>query len=281
MVKLRTNHGYSRSGANVARLIIIAGCLIALIFYVLKKGTDGVLSVDSSRQPLEARFFLPSGGKGQVFHYPDFSYSFKMEENHPEWVAYKVISTIIDSFHTTNVLEFIPDPKIEDFWLDVDQVIESGYIAESYLPHLLFLSKYIDAFKPLKTMMCPVDTGFHKGLWNEIQYFISQNAEIKGDLLVVTGPLFTKEKSYFAENNNPIPDQYFFAILNPAPGMEVAIGFILPNRKNNKPLSDYAVTIDSLEMVTGLDFFNQFLEAEQEKSIEAEYDFSLWHSDSN
>ncbi len=280
MVKLRTNHGYSRSGANVARLIIFAGCLIALILYGLKKGTDGILSVDSSRQPMEARFFLPSGGNGQVFHYPDFSYSFIVEENHPEWVGYKVISTMYDSLHTTNVLEFIPDPKIKDFWMDVDHVTESGYIAESYLPHHLFLSKDRDGYKPPITMMCPVDTGFHKGLWQEIQHIISQNAKKKGELLVVTGPLFTKEKSYFSDYKYPIPDHYFFAILDPAPGEESAIGFILPNTKNDKTLSDYAVTIDSLEVITGLDFFNQFLEVEQEKSIEAEYDLSIWHSDS-
>lgn len=281
MVKLRTNHGYSRSGANVARLIIIAGCLIALILYVLKEGTDGILSVDSSSQPVEARFFLPSGGKGQVFHYPDFSYSFIVEESHPEWIAFSLTSTIFDSLHNTSVLEYIPDPNIKDFWLDVDHAAESGYIAECYLPfHLFHQSGNIDAYKPIITMMCPVDTGFHKGLWKEIQFFITQNVERKGELLVVVGPLFTKEKRYFSEYPFPIPDQYFFTILYTAPGEERAIGFILPNTKNYKTLSDYAVTIDSLEVVTGLNFFNQFLEVEQEKSIETEYDFSLWQSDS-
>ena len=34
------------------------------------------------------------------------------------------------------------------------------------------------------------------------------------------------------------------------------IGFILPNDGSDKPLQDFAVTVDAVEEATGLDFFS-------------------------
>ncbi len=282
MVKLRTNHGYSRGSTTVVRLIIIAGCLIALILYVLKKGTDSILSVDLSNTPVETRYFLPSGGLGHVVHYSKFSYSFRLENGHIEWVAFRIDSAIVDTLITTNTLEFIPDPEIQDFWIDVDPLIESGFIIENYLPSHFFLqTNDTSVYKSYITTMCPVYNEVHDGIWKELQHFLSQNVEREGELIVVAGPLFEKRKWFISGYEFPIPNQYFFAILFPVPGLERAIGFILPNSKNDRTLFDYAVSVDSLEVLTGLDFFSHFLEVEQEKLIEAKYDLSLWQHESD
>ncbi|MBW8003111.1 MAG: hypothetical protein FVQ80_14010 [Planctomycetes bacterium] len=54
-----------------------------------------------------------------------------------------------------------------------------------------------------------------------------------------------------------------------------AIGFILPNKKSSLPLSAYAVPVDRVEDVTGLDFF-YLLEDGQEEGLEAEAIIGVW-----
>jgi endonuclease G len=42
------------------------------------------------------------------------------------------------------------------------------------------------------------------------------------------------------------------------------IGFILPNEGSNRPLQDFAVTIDSVQKFTGINFFYQLSETQEE-----------------
>ncbi len=52
------------------------------------------------------------------------------------------------------------------------------------------------------------------------------------------------------------------------------IGFIMPNRGSKEPLMAFAVTIDSVEVLTGLDFFPGLPDS-LEKLIEASKTFTI------
>ncbi len=78
-------------------------------------------------------------------------------------------------------------------------------------------------------------------------------------------------------NGVDIPKQYFKVILDYKEPELKAIGFILPNRKSSLPLSAYAVPIDRVEDVTGLDFF-YLLEDGQEDRMESEMSIGLWRN---
>jgi len=49
----------------------------------------------------------------------------------------------------------------------------------------------------------------------------------------------------------------------------------MPNEKNSLPLSAYAVAVDRVEAVTGLDFF-YFIEDGQEEGLESSIRIELW-----
>ena len=53
------------------------------------------------------------------------------------------------------------------------------------------------------------------------------------------------------------------------------IGFILPNEGSDRPLEDFAVTVDVVEKATGLDFFSALPNAVQEK-LEGSLVISSW-----
>lgn len=54
-----------------------------------------------------------------------------------------------------------------------------------------------------------------------------------------------------------------------------AIGYVFKHKKQNKPLKDYAVSVDEVEKLTGIDFFSK-LPDEVEDKMEASYNVNDW-----
>ena len=54
------------------------------------------------------------------------------------------------------------------------------------------------------------------------------------------------------------------------------IGFLIPNELSTTPLGEYAVTIDSIEKLTGIDFYKDLLEDDEEEKLESSFDLQKW-----
>jgi len=50
----------------------------------------------------------------------------------------------------------------------------------------------------------------------------------------------------------------------------------MDNKVSDKHLSNYAVTIDEVETLTGIDFFHNLLSAEEEEALESQKDIGRW-----
>lgn len=72
-----------------------------------------------------------------------------------------------------------------------------------------------------------------------------------------------------------MPQRFFKVILSPYANPPRAIGFLFPNERSVAPLRNYAVTVDSVEQVAGMDFFSA-LPDDLENAIEAELAPSRW-----
>jgi endonuclease G len=53
------------------------------------------------------------------------------------------------------------------------------------------------------------------------------------------------------------------------------IAFLMPHENSKKPLYDFVVSVDSIEKLTGIDFFPQ-LEDALENELEASSDYKDW-----
>ena len=54
------------------------------------------------------------------------------------------------------------------------------------------------------------------------------------------------------------------------------IAFLMPNRNSNQPLKDFVVSVDSIETLTGIDFFPE-LEDGLEDKLEAMANYRNWN----
>ena len=67
---------------------------------------------------------------------------------------------------------------------------------------------------------------------------------------------------------------FFYKVVY-APGARQMIAFVLPNTQEKRQLRDYAVTVDSVERLTNIDFFPQLSDT-LENRLEAAVYYDSW-----
>lgn len=128
----------------------------------------------------------------------------------------------------------------------------------------------------LYSNMSPQRGSFNRGGWAKLENLLRSYVIEKGTaLMVVTGPVLHDSLKVVERGVNKvsIPEFYFkvaYDTLN-----NVGIGFLLPNTLIDKPIENYAVSIDEIEKVTGINFF-EVLPDDIENKIEAENDPVWW-----
>jgi endonuclease G len=92
-------------------------------------------------------------------------------------------------------------------------------------------------------------------------------------LVVVTGGVLKEGLPVIDRGTNKvsIPAQFYKVVLDLEAGK--AIGFLMPNEKLRYPLEHYAVSVDAVEALTGLDFFGLI---EDQDQVESEADTKFW-----
>jgi len=124
----------------------------------------------------------------------------------------------------------------------------------------------------------PQKPAFNRGIWKRLEEQVRQIAIREKAIYVVTGPILPKKKTVtIGANQVTVPTHYYKVIFDLTPPRKM-IGFILPNEGSDRPLEDFAVTVDVVEKATGLDFFSALPKAVQER-LESTISVSAWELD--
>ncbi len=124
--------------------------------------------------------------------------------------------------------------------------------------------------------MSPQTPAFNRGIWRELEELVREWAIREGSILVVTGPVLTDGPfETIGPEGVSIPKRFYKVILDHRAPERKAIGFLLANEGSSEPLAVFAVPIDRVEAVTGLDFFPE-LPDRMEARLEAALDLELW-----
>ena len=123
--------------------------------------------------------------------------------------------------------------------------------------------------------MSPQKPAFNRGIWKRLEEQVRQIAIREKAIYVVTGPILPKKKTVtIGANQVTVPTHYYKVIFDLTPPRKM-IGFILPNEGSDRPLEDFAVTVDVVEKATGLNFFSALPQAVQKK-LESKITVSEW-----
>lgn len=124
------------------------------------------------------------------------------------------------------------------------------------------------------TNVCPQVKRLNSGIWHRLEKKIRDWALRDSALIVVCGPIFDSDNPQtIGDIKVAVPDRFFKVVYSPR--LESSIGFIFENDNVKGELRKFAVPVDSVEAVTGFDFFYN-LPDEVETRIESECNYKLW-----
>ena len=128
--------------------------------------------------------------------------------------------------------------------------------------------------------MTPQAPGFNRESWSEVEDLMRRiMANNPKTYYIVTGPILDKNLPKVEKGTNklPIPAFHYKIIIDLTSDNQKGMAFLMPNKKCDMPPSAYVVSIDSIQKLTGLDFFSK-LDQSLAASIESKSNFSLWNA---
>lgn len=278
MAKFRMNHSRQGKGSsgNVVRVGLLAAFVAGLLF-VYYLFTGGYFAT-STAQPAELAYLIPDGGKGAVVYHNTYALSYAEEHELAEWVAYRLSKAELEQPWLKRRDKFSPDPAVATGSADPADYKRSGYERGHLLPvadRAYSRAAMDETF--FMSNISPQDRHFNGGVWRELEELVRDWAKTSGQLYVVTGPILGEEpKGKIGNNKVTVPKAYYKVVLDIEEPLQRGIGFVIPNSITNERLPTFALPIDSVEQLTGLDFFAEFMPEDVEKELEANGDASLW-----
>ena len=227
------------------------------------------ISIASSAQEL-----LPTSTSGQIVKHTYYTLSYCEKDEQPEWVYYELTSEMVKGRQPRSD-DYRPDFQISTISAQLEDYRGSGFDRGHLCPAgdmKLNLTSMSESF--YLSNMSPQDKDFNAGIWNTLEDRVRKWALNTGRIYVVTAGVLTSNKGKIGSNGVSIP-KYFYKIIYDPRGPGKMIAFLIPNENSEKPLQNYIVTVDSLESLTGIDFFPELPDS-NENHLESSLNLSSW-----
>lgn len=225
---------------------------------------------------------LPALAPGDVLiEHPGHSLVYDETHELPRWTAH-IASTELIAGNLARIDTFLMDEKVATGTSTVEDYWNSGFDRGHMVPSAdMRWSKEALTATYLYSNVAPQRPEFNRGSWGELEDWVRRSVRYGNErVFVVTGPVL---RDGLPKMNNPghknevsIPE-LFFKVLADLDGPDrKAIAFVMSNGVNEYPTISYAVPIDSVEKLTGLDFFPALDDA-TENLLEAQRDAKAWY----
>lgn len=219
--------------------------------------------------------YLPKYNSGEIIKHSNYILSYAEEHEQAYWVAYELTKeeTIKTAGRDNN---FRVDPLIKSGSATLSDYKGAGFDRGHLAPAGdMSFSKEAMSESFFMSNMSPQNPSFNRGIWKKLEGQFHKWGEQYNCIHIATGAILKDGLATIGNNQVSIPDKYYKIALRENNGEVNVIGFVMPNEKSNSPLSKFAVSIDEIEKMTGIDFFSQ-LDDELENRIEGDVDLSNW-----
>jgi endonuclease G len=222
-------------------------------------------------------FLLPTSTTGQIIKHKYYAVSYSEKDEQPEWVAYKITATNFnDNIKRTN--DYREDPFVKTKSATPNDYHGSGYDMGHMAPaHAMAHNKISMSESFYLSNISPQKASFNRGIWKTLEGKIQYWSEFNDSIYVVTGPILNNPIEHIGKNEVTVPRSFYKTLLAFNKGYIKSIAFIMPNEKSDKNIYSYAVSIDSVEAVTGIDFYYELDKIIQD-SLEAKTAVKRWVS---
>lgn len=283
LFKKKKSHSSQRLGCIIAVIVLIPICYGLYLYYqqysVQHSSSQNQTETSVSRP-------IPSGKdleipvslvplQEQIIHHKGYTVSYNKDLKIPNWVSYELTRQETKGKEKRSD-NFIADPLVKGAIATNADYARSGYdkghmapaADMKWSPEVMKESFYF-------SNMCPQHPQLNRRGWKNLEEKIRDWAIADSAIIIICGPIIKQSSRTIGKNKVAVPEQFFKVILSPFVKPVRGIGFLFNNRQAVEPLSTYAVTIDSIEKLTNMDFFSP-LPDEIENEVEANADYYQW-----
>ena len=208
--------------------------------------------------------FLPSSN-GEVVEHTYYSLSYLEEHEQAEWVHYKLNSSMLKG-EIPRKKNYTLDRKVSTGSAKTSDYTNSGFDRGHLVPaadmKMDFTSVKEAAYM---SNISPQKPKFNQGVWKKLEENARDLAK-KTELYITTGGVLSSaDLKKIGKNNLSVPDQFYKIIYDTK--NQKMFAYLMPNKKIDSR-EKYVVTVDSIETLTGIDFYHQ-LDDELENKLES------------
>ncbi|RYZ23299.1 MAG: DNA/RNA non-specific endonuclease [Chitinophagaceae bacterium] len=262
--------------------VLIAAVLVALYLYQANRhdvppqssgrpGTEAAPPAPAGAQPE-----LPAPGSVQVLPHAGYTIGYRPDAGQAAWVAYALTAGEVNAVNVPRTNNFRPDPMLRGAQPGDADYEGSGYDRGHLAPaEDLSWSAPTMSESFFYSNMSPQAPAFNRGVWKRLEELVRFWATAYDTVYIATGPVLEDGLPAIGPHRVAVPRQYYKAVLRYGRSGVTAIGFLLRNEASRATLKSFAVPVDEIERVTGIDLFQQ-LPDEIENRIEKEMRVGDW-----
>ncbi|WP_194850926.1 DNA/RNA non-specific endonuclease [Nonlabens antarcticus] len=258
---------------------IIAISLLVGLFFVQgyqnnQISKNNIEEAGSTNTTLSRADFLPES-INQIVHHKSYSLSYNEKHEQAEWTVH-----ILNPSDIKKVSFKRPYFEIDDMvstgaasWRNYKN---SGYDRGHLVPagdRRASMEDYNETF--LTSNISPQRHNFNAGIWNRLEQKIRYYAQRENGIYVVTGSVLNGNLESIGSEQVSVPEQFYKIIYKKSSGKEKMMAFLIPHQESDQSIYKYLVPVDSIEELTGSNFFTQ-LPDEIENRLERSVDRSGW-----
>jgi endonuclease G len=220
--------------------------------------------------------FLPIDTLDTLVKHTYYTLSYSEQHEQPKWVAYELKPEMLYKV-VERKNNFREDPSVLTGSANYEDYSDPDYDAGHMLcsRNMQFSCEAMDETFFMSNMS-PQHKDLNRIRWAHLESLERSMVERNGTLYVVCGPVLKNvTKTIGITNQVSVPDYYFKIILEHDSLLTKCIAFLMPNEKCPLPLESYVVSVDSVENMTGIDFFPSIQDILETK-IEALVDTINW-----
>lgn len=228
----------------------------ALIFVLCGAIAILVLGPEKNTLKLADYSFLPTFDTTLLVKHKYYSLTYNDDSEQPYWVAYTIVPQRLEAL-VDRPGYFRVDPLVGTGTSDADDYYKSGYDRGHLVPAA---DMQFDSLAIRETFfysnISPQLPGFNRGVWKRLEDLTRKQSDLYDSMIVITGPVIDTASLRIGDNQVAIPGS-FYKILIQFRGNDLTLSpYLIPHLSSRSDLSEYLVTVDSIEIVTGIDFFS-------------------------
>jgi endonuclease G len=250
-----------------------------IVIFLFGSLTNSILTTKTSKNQEKNKAqsfdFLPTSTTNQIVKHNYYSLSYNEKYEQAEWVAYELKKNYVRSSNFKRPY-FIEDPKVKTGSADWRNYKKSGYDKGHLCPagDMEFeINAYNDTF--FTSNISPQIHEFNGGIWNRLEQKVRYWATKYDGVYVITGGVLESNLNTIGQEKVFVPNYFYKILLDNSNGEYKMIAFLVPNEKSDKPLYSFVVSVDTIEKMTGIDFFPK-LENKTENRLEKSSDYKAW-----